>query len=111
MRKIAVISFFAIQFLIVLIATQTDQKYFAWVPYDEIAKYEIAVKLNGEELSPDQVRQRYKIPKSGYENRSIAHLFSFLSQYEMTYGKDENASVEVIYSINGKDSKKWTLQN
>ena len=47
---------------------------------------------------------------AGWEQRSIYNIFSIISQYEKTYGKNEDARVTIVYSINGHQEKVWNLK-
>ncbi|MDN3205053.1 hypothetical protein [Algoriphagus sediminis] len=107
MRKTILICFFIIQLGAIVCAIGSSQKYFAWVPFDEISFYQVDVRVNGKNLTDKQISSRYHIPNPGRENRSIGHVFSQIQQYEDTYGKADSANVEVVYRVNGKPSKVW----
>ena len=46
----------------------------------------------------------------GWEQRSIDNIFSLISQYERTYGKEDNAQVIMRYSKNGHEEKEWQFE-
>ncbi|MHA7131489.1 hypothetical protein [Algoriphagus namhaensis] len=109
LRKCVLILFFLLQVVGVVMGLGSSSKFFAWVPYDELTTYQIHVEIEGRVLSTEEVQQRYLLQNPGRENRSIDHLFSILTQYERTYGKEQNARVEVSYSVNGRESQNWLL--
>lgn len=111
MRKLLLICFFSIQLGAIFFAIGRDQKYFAWVPYDQISTYEINVKLGSKQLSLPEVSRRYKLPNPGRENRAISHVFFRIANYEQTYGKEDTANVRVTYRVNGKAEETWIFKD
>ena len=58
----------------------------------------------------EEAEKRYKYKMGGWEQRSIYNIFSIISQYEKTYGKNDEARVTIVYSINGHQEKVWNLK-
>ena len=111
MKKILLASFFLAQVATIFFVSFTDEKYFGWVPYDQISTFQIAVKIDGRELTSDEVFERYLFTNPGQENRNIAHVFSRITQYEQSYGRADDAQVSVKFSINGKTQQEWNYPN
>lgn len=82
-------------------------RFFCWAPYDSHSLYEISVVINDRVLSPDEVLNRYRLSQKGEERRAIAHVMNILQQYEETYGKKDQARVELTYAVNGKKEETW----
>ena len=111
MKKLLICSFFVIQFLGIALAIGKEDKFFAWVPFDQISTYEISVEVGQNSLSLAEVSDRYNLRNPGRENRSNSHIFSRITQYEATYGKLDSAQVKVLYSVNGKAEQSWVLKD
>ena len=111
MRKLLLICFFSVQLAAIFYALRKDEKYFAWVPFDQISTYQINVKLGLRQLTESEVSSRYKLPTPGRENRSISHIFFRITNYEQTYGKEDSASVVVTYQVNGKEEETWIFKD
>lgn len=107
-RKIFLIVFFSLQIAGILVGRFTKTKFFCWAPYDEISFYDIDVTVDGVELGKDEITDRYRKPEYGRENRSIHNLISIIRQYETTYGKQDNAIIELSFITNGHSEKIWT---
>lgn len=107
-RRIFLIIFFTLQVLGIVIGRFTSTKYFCWAPYDEISFYDIDVSIDGQKLDDEQISARYRKPEYGRENRSIHNLISIIKQYETTYGKGDNARVELSFIKNGHSEKTWS---
>ena len=45
--------------------------------------------------------------KYGMDDRTPAHIFDIITQYETSYGKNQHAKVVVSYSVNGKNEEVW----
>lgn len=107
-RNAFLIIFFSLQIAGILVSRFTKTRFFCWAPYDEISFYDIDVSIDGKELDEEKISDRYRKPEYGRENRSIHNLISIIRQYETTYGKDDNASVELSFIKNGHSEKTWT---
>src|SRR5882724_6852940 len=66
-------------------------RYFCWAPYDIQSAYRLDVSIGGRVLTAGQIRNRYRRPKQGVDNRSIQHVMDIVEQYEQTYGSADHA--------------------
>lgn len=103
--------FLFIQLLSIFYARFVPERFFCWAPYDEHTYYEVFAEIDGIELTKNEINKRYRYKSVGWEPRSIYNVFDIIDQYECTYGKKENAKVEVTYEINGGTKKSWFLSN
>jgi len=104
------ILFLLLQVASVIYARFIPERFFCWGPYDNHTRFEVFVEINGQVLSSNEAEQRYKYKMKGWEQRSIYNIFSLISQYETTYGTQDNAKVSVVYSTNGHPQKEWNLE-
>lgn len=102
--------FLVLQIGSIIYARFIPERFFCWAPYDTHVKFEVFVTIDGETLNPEDTAARYKYKMKGWEQRSIANIFSLISQYERTYGKTDNAQVLMKYSINGHEEKEWRFE-
>lgn len=104
------ILFLSLQMISIGYARFIPERYFCWAPYDIHTKFEVFVTIDGKLLTNEEARQRYRYKMKGWEQRSIYNVMALITQYESTYGKRENADVQIIYSINGHPEKLWKLE-
>lgn len=104
------ILFISLQISSIVYARFVPERFFCWAPYDSHTQFETFVTINNRTLTQDEAEQRYNYKMKGWEQRSINNIFSLITQYETTYGKDEHAEVLVIYSTNGHPKKEWKLK-
>ena len=86
-------------------------RYFCSAPNDAITNFKVKVISEGRELTESDIQKRYRFFRYGYDDRTPAHILDIITQYETTYGKNEHASVEVSYSVNGKPQEIWQYQH
>ena len=110
-RFIVGIVFLVIQVFSVIYARFIPERFFCWGPYDNHSNFEVSVTINHKKLTLEDIEKRYRYKSHGWEQRTMHNIFSLISQYESTYGKDDNAEVYVIYSSNGKPEQTWTYKN
>lgn len=104
--------FLSAQFLsIVYSQSFADTRYFCWAPNDYMVSYNIQVKVNGRELTPEEVRLRYRLPAKGVYQTMVGNLEELLRQYESTYGRNDHAEVILKYSTNGRPQQEWRWPN
>ena len=84
-----------------------ESRYLCWAPFDAHSEYEISVEMAGRTLTPKETRNRYRMPDSGLDSRSIQHVKNIIKQYEQTYGRTDNARVALVYTTNGKIQPTW----
>ena len=104
------ILFLLLQLGLVINARFAPERFFCWAPYDSHVQFKTSVEINGKFLTLEEAEKRYKYKMGGWEQRSIYNIFSIISQYEKTYGKNDDARVTIIYSINGHQEKVWDLK-
>lgn len=83
-------------------------RYFCWAPHDVSWTYEAEVFLDGRRLGREEMRERYRLRRPGFEEHSIEHLFRALAQYERTYGRGDDVRIRVVYRKNGGPAREWT---
>lgn len=98
------------QIISLVVARFIPERFFCWAPYDEHTYINVSVEINGKELTEKEIKNRYHYKSRGWEPRSIHNVFNIISQYESTYGKDDNALVQVKYTTNGKKELTWYLR-
>lgn len=91
-----------------------DARYLAWAPYDSISQYEIGVTIDGVDLSPEAIVERYQLGLwidgtvvRGRDNRSVAHVHHLIRRTEGMLG-DADLVVTVETSTNGGPVARWT---
>lgn len=107
LRKSILIIFFGLQVLGIVIGKFTDARFFCWAPYDQFSFYEINVTIDGQELDGQKISQRYGMGKRGRNNRNIHNVISKIRQYEETYSKEKNVTIELSYLVNGHREETW----
>ena len=91
----------------IVYARFVPSRYFCWAPYDSQNQYEIEAVIDGKPLTAQQIRQRYRRPKRGVDNRSIQHVKDIIQGYEQTHGRADNAQVTMRYRVNGGKEQRW----
>ncbi len=104
------ILFLLLQVGLISYARFIPERFFCWAPYDTHVKFEVFVTIDGKTLTTEETVARYKYKMKGWEQRSIDNIFSLISQYERTYGKEDNAQVIMRYSKNGHEEKEWQFE-
>lgn len=107
-RAIVIALVFAVQIAGLVHARVAGTRYLAWAPYDQISFYRIDANRDGVALSTIEIEQRYRLPVSGRENRSIQHVLDAVAQYEATYGRTDPVATRVRYRVNGGAEQVWT---
>jgi hypothetical protein len=106
--NLAAAIFLSLQLCLVVHAQFTPYRYFCWAPNDYANTYSLNVKIEGEELTPDQALTRYHLQdhRASYENPAT-HIMDTVRQYEETYGRDDHAEVVLRWSLNGHPLQTW----
>lgn len=86
---------------------RTPARYFCWAPFDMQTDYQLEVTLHGRKLTPQQIRERYRRPAKGTDNRSVQNLIDILQGYEEKYAGANRAEILMRYRINGKEERQW----
>lgn len=103
-------SLLAFQVGAIVYARTVESRYFCWAPYDQQTRYQIDVTVNGKKLSADEIRQRYRRPKMGNDNRSVRHVKDILEGAERQYHPQDQVEIVLTYRINGKEEQTWRYQ-
>ena len=107
-RTLAAIALLAFQLAMIGYARFVPSRYFCWAPMDSQNLYSISVVIDGRELDPEEVGERYRQPAEGGNWQAVQHVLDKVQQYEETYGRDDAARVVVTYSVNGHPEETWT---
>ena len=100
-------SLLAAQLLLIGYARTTEARYFCWAPFDMQTDYRLDVKVNGRTLTPREVRQRYRRPQTGTDNRAVRNLIDVIEGVETRRSGAERAEVRLSYRVNGKQEQLW----
>jgi hypothetical protein len=107
-KKVLGVTVLAVQLGLIGYARFVPWRVFTWAPNDYMVEYATAVNIDGRKLTPEEVTHRYRWPAQGIYNNSAQDYFDYLTAYETTYGKYQQAQVVVRYSVNGSAVKEWT---
>lgn len=91
----------------IVYARFVPSRYFCWAPFDMQTDYRLDVTVNGRRLSPAEVRQRYRRPAQGTDNRSFQHIIDIIEQTERHYHPENETVVIMTYRSNGKQEEQW----
>lgn len=101
------ITLLLVQAVLILYSRATPARYFCWAPFDMQTDYTLDVTVAGRKLTAAEVRQRYRRPIKGTDNRSVQNLIDILQGYEERYAGADKASIVMRYRINGKEERQW----
>ena len=101
MRTLIASLFLVCQLFAVMYAQFTSRRYFCWAPNDYVTEFNLKVTLHGRSLTPEQVLDRYALRGFVFENVP-SHLTDIVQQYEQTYGRRDDAHVELSWTLNGR---------
>ena len=82
-------------------------RYFCWAPHDAQNEYEIDVTVDGRALTPEETLARYRMPWGWRNPRAMEHVLRVVRQYEVTYGRGDDAKVSIRYRTNGGPAQRW----
>jgi hypothetical protein len=82
-------------------------RYFCWAPNDYVTDYQLAVTVAGRALSDEEVLRRYHWPRQGRFENVPQHLIDIVRQFEHTYGRAEEAHVQLVYRLNDHAEQEW----
>lgn len=91
----------------IVYARFVPSRYFCWAPFDAQNEYRISVSLHGRNLTAREIFGRYRISALALDSRSIQHIKEIIAQYETTYGRNEEARVQLTYKTNGILKEPW----
>lgn len=107
MRWILGVALLAFQLGAIVYARFVPSRYFCWAPYDMQTDYRAEVTVNGRKLTPAEVRERYRRPAKGTDNRSVQHVLDIFEQTEQRYHPADQTSILIKYQVNGGPTKEW----
>ncbi len=107
-----------LQLVLIINARFGVLRYYCWAPHDEQSVFNLSVIIDQKQLTREETNKRYRFTDWRYwqdgkyrnvrlESRSIENIKSIISQFESTYGQDDQASVTLTYEINGGPAKTW----
>jgi hypothetical protein len=82
-------------------------RYFAWAPNDYVVQYTLRATVDGNSLSPAQVRGRYHLSPHGIWYFPAQQTIDDVQQYERTYGARDHVEVALVYRLNGHATTTW----
>ena len=95
------------QLVMIVVARFHPMRYYCWAPFDALNAYRIHTTVDGRELSPDEVWDRYQLRTPDINPRAIYQVLDVIAYVEDYYHRDDRARVEVIYSTNGREEQVW----
>lgn len=107
LRAVAAMVLMGAQLLLIAYARTTPARYFCWAPFDQQTDYTLDVSIDGRKLNAQEIRQRYRRPAKGTDNRSVQNLIDIVQGYEERYAGNEQAVIVMRYRINGKQEQTW----
>jgi hypothetical protein len=99
--------FLAFQLAAIVYARRSPSRYFCWAPYDTQTDFTIRAALHGRPLTPAEIRQRYRRPARGSDNRSPQHVIDMIEGVERRLPPDRQADVLLTYRVNGRPERSW----
>jgi hypothetical protein len=107
LRTVLAVSLLSLQVVGVIQARFAPERWFGWAMFHTYAPYRIEVTIRGEPLTPDQIADRYRIPASDVERRSIAHPIDIIRGTEETRGAADDARVTLRYHEGRGAEQEW----
>ncbi len=107
LRTVLAVSLLSLETAGVIRARFTPERWFAWGMFHTYAPYRIEVTIRGEPLTPAQIMDRYRIPASDVERRSIAHPIDIVRLTEETRGAADDARVTLRYHEGRGAEQEW----
>ncbi len=87
-------------------------RYFCWAPFDMQTAYQLEVSVNGDTLTDQQIRARYRrLGRKGSDNRSPQHVIDVLQQTEERYHEADETHILLTYRVNGKEEQRWEYRS
>jgi len=107
MKQIAAICFLLLQIVSVVYARFVPSRWLAWAPNDYAIGYKMQVHIHGRPLSADEIGKRYSLLSEGVYENPAQNMIDIIRQNEQTYGRNEQAEVELAYRPNGGPVQEW----
>ena len=106
-RLLLASAWLAFQLGAIVYARFVPARYFCWAPYDTQTEYWVTVKQGGRELTPAEIRERYRRGAHGFDNRSPQNTIDMFQQAEERYHAADPAQIEMRYRVNGHIDGQW----
>ncbi|MEZ5352921.1 MAG: hypothetical protein R2762_09825 [Bryobacteraceae bacterium] len=106
-RLIPAVAWLLFQLGAIVYARFVPSRYFCWAPYDMQTEYVVQASVGGRELTPAEIRARYRRPARGVDNRSVQHVIDIFEQTEQRYHRDDPAAIVIKYVVNGHRKGEW----
>ena len=107
MRMFVGIAILAAQLVMIGVARVHPIRFYTWAPFDSQNDFTIQAVVDGRELTPTEIRERYRKPARGHSPRSIYEVISTIEYVETHYRQKDPAIVTVVYSTNGDPEQTW----
>jgi len=106
-RIVPAAAWLAFQVGAILYARFVPARYYCWAPFDMQTEYTAEVTAGGRKLTAAEIRERYRRPARGVDNRSVQHVIDMFQQAEERYHKSDPARITIRYTINGHRHGEW----
>ena len=106
-RPLIGIGFLAIQLAQVFHAQWGASRWLCWAPNDYVTEYRLEASVEGRQLSPQEIADRYQIPARGVYENPAQNIIEIVEQYEETYGRTNPAKVTLLYRVSGGTAREW----
>jgi hypothetical protein len=106
-RRMIGIAFLLLQLGTIVHAQFVPTRWFCWAPNDYAVWYRIEVRINGVALSPSQIERRYELDAEHVYQDAAANLMDIIRQRETTYGRQDHATVTLLYRPSGGELREW----
>jgi hypothetical protein len=110
-RLIPAVAWLLFQVGAIVYARFVPSRYFCWAPYDMQTEYRVRVTVDGRELTPGEIRSRYRRGARGVDNRSVQHVIDIFEQAERRYHRADPAEIVMTYVVNGHRIGEWRWPN
>lgn len=107
MRLYIGIAILVAQLVMIGVARVHPIRFYTWAPFDSQNDFTITSIVNGRQLTPDEVMQRYRKAAKGRSPRSIYEVYSTVEYVETHYHKGDQATVTVTWRTNGGPEQSW----
>jgi len=99
--------FLLAQIALVGYARFVHTRWLCWAPNDYAVQYELQVRVRGRDLSPLEIQGRYQLPSQGWYENPAENIMDIVDRYERTEGRNDNARVFFVYSVDGGFTRQW----
>ena len=107
LRMLAAVTFLTLQVILIVRAQFIASRDFCWAPHTTQVRFALQVEVPRKRLTETEIASRYRFWHYGWEAHSYQNLIDVITQYEQTYGKDDQAQVLLQYSVNGREPHVW----